>query len=263
MSCVRGLEPWSTDLIITWADEAFLWDALWLPSTGVDQVDFTADLRNLALGSGAAVAIKPAVQLAAVRVDRPDGGAAISAGSVLTGSGLTHFRETLSGASKFFFRRGWSARLTSGSYARVELTQYAAFRACGGVLPPRDFAIDPVNAGTDVRYVSLSDALPTIGISKAKLAVLGMGNANADLEYRVAGRAFNDPLARGEWVDLQAGWTTPSAGNFEANTGEVDLAALSPSASQWLELGFAVRKGAGGDPNSRASFRVLPATVGP
>ena len=100
MGCTKELSAWPATLVITHSDEAFLWEPRWQASTGVGSLDLTADVRNLVLGSGAAVSLKPAVQLAQVRTDRPDAGAAITAGSVITESGATHFRETLSAASR-------------------------------------------------------------------------------------------------------------------------------------------------------------------
>ncbi|HND34727.1 MAG TPA: hypothetical protein PLA94_32210, partial [Myxococcota bacterium] len=52
--------------------DAFLWDPQWYPSTGVATVDFLADVAIIdAVGGGAGVSLKPAMQFAATRIDRP------------------------------------------------------------------------------------------------------------------------------------------------------------------------------------------------
>jgi hypothetical protein len=247
------------DLMITNADEMLTWEEQWQPSVGVSKVDFLADVRNLQAGAGGAVALKPAIQFAEVRTDRPGTGAAITAGAVITASGLTHYTETLSASSQFFFRRGWSYKLTAGSFARVSLLQYTSYRGCGKVFAPRELVMNPTNSTDDVSYFSTTGPFAAVGVDKARYAIIGQDNANAKLEYRVAGRAFNDPKARGAWTNLGAGWTNPAAGDFVHNTGDTSLSGLSLASYQWGELALAVRKQTSGDPNSRCTFQIIPA----
>jgi hypothetical protein len=63
----------------------------WNPSTCVAAVDFTVVLQRPFLGEGAAVALKPALQFASTRTDRPDEAAVISAGNDITAPGVVHF----------------------------------------------------------------------------------------------------------------------------------------------------------------------------
>jgi hypothetical protein len=259
MSCTRELPPLQQDHVLTSQEETLLWEREWNAITGVAKVSLTADVRNLVLGSGAAVALKPAIQMATVRVDRPDPGAAISAGSVITAEGVSHFEETLSGSNKFYFRRGFSLRLTAGSYARVETTLHTAFRACGTIFPAREIPFHPMNSTAAVHYFSLTGRFPLVGVDKAKLAVIGMDNLNTSLQWRAAGRTFIDPTYRGAWVDLMSGWQTPATGDFGVNTGEIDLSGLSLASNHWGELALAVRKDADGSAPSRCIFHVIPA----
>jgi hypothetical protein len=248
------------NLTITNSDDAYVWDDQWHPSIGVPSVDFAADVRNLVLGTSAAVSLKPAIQFAPVRTDRPDAGAAIANGSnITTGDAVTHFEESLSGASKFFFRRGFRYKLTSGSFASAEVLLYTAFRACGRIFRPRDITFNPVNDVNVPSYFSLTGPFAAVGVDVAKMVVIGMGDLNTKLEWRPIGRSFNDPLARGEWTPLGSGWSNPQTANFGANTGELDLTDLTLASFQWMELGLAVRKQADTDANSRCMFKVVPA----
>jgi hypothetical protein len=223
-------------------------------------VDFVADVQRVTLGQNAAVFLKPALQFAAIRVDRPEDGAAITAGSAITAPNVIHFQETLSASSMFFFRRGIGYRLTAGSFVWVEGTLYTAFRSLGHVLPPEELVFNPTNDTSDVCYFPLvgGKALPISQVDSIKYVVIGMGNLSATMEWRPAARAFNDPLARGAWTDLDS-WHNPQAINFAANTGAVALTALSITTKQWLELALAVRKSQTGDSNSRCIFHVIPA----
>lgn len=258
-TCTRDLPPWAFEVMATSGEEMLIWEPSWHPVTGVSVVDFTPDVKNITLGAMAAIAMKPAVQYAAVRTDRPGVGAAISAGSPITANGVTHFEETLSGATQFFFRRGWSYELTAGSFARAEVLLYTSFRSCGHIFPTKEIAFNPTNDTNVPSYFPAAGPFSAVGVDKAKFAVIGMDNLNTDLEWRMAGRAFNDPLARGPWTDLESAWNAPGSGDFSANTGEVDLSGLSLGSNHWMELALAVRKGSGGDPNSRCLFHVIPA----
>ena len=229
----------------------------------LEWIDTIGALGALTLGGGAAVSIKPAIQLATTRIDRPDTGAIISDGSATTDNGLTHYLETLSAGSKAFFRRGVGYRLTAGSFARVQGVLYAAYSSVGLLLPAEEVVFNPTNDTNAVSYFPLGGGRPVAvsGVSKVKLVVFGMGNLTATMDWRLAARAFNDPLARGEWTDLGAGWNTPSTTNFEGNTGELSFTGITLADFQWLELALAVRKTSGGDTNSRCVFHVIPALV--
>ena len=61
MTCTRELTPWPMSLTLTNTDESFLWDPQWYPCIRV-------------LGASAAMSLKPAIQLAQVRTDRPAAG---------------------------------------------------------------------------------------------------------------------------------------------------------------------------------------------
>lgn len=261
MSTVRELSALQFDLNIYSADQAFFWDSTWHASMGVPDIDFTADVRNVVLGSGAAVSLKPALQFAATRTDRPDDGATITAGSAITAASLTHYLETLSAGAKFFFRRGMGFKLTAGSFARAQGVLYTAFRPRGMVLSAEEIVFNPTNDTNAVSYFPLGGGkpIPCNGVDSAKLALFGMGSLTTTMDWRLAARAFNDPLARGTWTDLGAGWNTPQTADFEGNTTDLALSGLSPTTKQWLELALAVRKTSGGDTNSRCIFHVIPA----
>ena len=257
--CTVELPPWRVDVVSLSATNTLIWEPQWHPVTGVGAADFLVDGRNRTLGGGAGIELKPAIQLAAVRTDRPDAGGAISNGSVITANGVTHFRETVSGGAYFWFRRGLSHNLSAGAYARMEVLMYTSFRSCAKMFPAREIVFNPLNPTNAVSYFQLTGPIPTIGVSKAKAAIIIMDNANSDMDCRIAGRAFNDPMARGGWTGLEADWSTPGTGDSAINTNEIDLDGLSLSSYQWFELALAVRKGATEDAPGRAIFHIIPA----
>lgn len=74
LSLIREPSPLAFDLNVYSTEQAFLWDPQWHSCTGVPGIDFTADVRNVTLGAGAAISLKPALQFAQVRTERPDDG---------------------------------------------------------------------------------------------------------------------------------------------------------------------------------------------
>jgi hypothetical protein len=264
MAPIKELPPLPFYLNVTHGNVGYLFpDKAWNPSTGVAAVDFTVDLQRLFVGEGAAVALKPAMQFAPTRTDRPDEAAVISAGNDITAPGPVHFQETLSASTKFFFRGGLGFKLTSGSFARVEGLLYTAFRSLGVCLPTEEILFNPANSTTAVHYFPLGrqKPIPASKVASAKLVVITVGNRDSNTQWRLAARVFNDPVFRGAWTDLENDWHGTPVGNFDVNTGEVSLSSLSVNSYQWLELALAVRKSDPGDPNSRSIFHVLPAQV--
>lgn len=260
-SLMRELQPLPFDICAYSAEQAFLWDNQWVPCMGVADVDFALDARNVVVGAGpAAISLKPAIQFAVARVDRPDDGSLITAGSAVTAAGVTHYNETLSGGGKFFWRRGLGYKLTAGSFARAQGLLYAGFRNQGLILPAEEVVFQPTNDSNQASIFPLGGGRPLLvaRVSKAKLAVVGMGNLTTTMNWQLAARAFNDPLGRGDWTILGSA-STPNQVNFEGNTSEVSFTGITLANFFWLELGLAVFKTSGGDTNSRCVFHVLPA----
>jgi hypothetical protein len=88
MPFLREPPPLAIDVVAYSTEDAFWWDTQWYPSSGVENIDFLADVSHVVLGTSAAISLKPAIQFAATRTDRPvDGGNRISAGTAITTSG--------------------------------------------------------------------------------------------------------------------------------------------------------------------------------
>lgn len=262
MSCTRELAPWSFSLNITSGTASYIWEDAWYPCMGVSTVDFLADVRNISTAGGASVSLLPAIQLAAVRPDRPAAGAGIS-GTAISAVGATHFQATLSAGSYFFFRRGFTYKLTGGTppmFGQADVTLYTSFRACGTVFPSREIVFNPLDTSTDASFFPLTGPIPATGVSAAKLAIVGLDNTSDDLQYAVYARAFNDKMARGSWSTalLDFSSTDPAVGDFEANTGELSFTGLTLSNYQWVELALGVKTTDAGDP-PRVIFHVIPA----
>lgn len=262
MSCTRDLPPWDLNLVITSPTTGYAWENTWNACMGVASVGFLADVRNVSASGGASpgVSLKPAIQLAAVRQDRPSAGAAITAGSAITANGTTQYRETLGGASSFFWRRGFSFKLTGvgATFGYAEVKLYTSFRACGTVFAPKELVFNPFDDNTEASYLPLTGPFSAIGVDKAKLAIVGLANSSSTMQYSLAARAFNDPMARGGWTDILAfANPSPTTGDFEANTGEVPFTGVTLSSFQWAELALGVKSTAAATP-PRVILHVVP-----
>lgn len=258
MSFVREPPPLSFEVTALSSEEMVMWEPRWDTTTGVTSVNLLLDVQTITLGTAAGIEVKPALQLASVRTDRPSAGGAISTGSWATAAGRTQYAHTLSAITdRFFFRRGVAYKLTAGSVARAQGLLHGSWQNRGLVLAPDEFMVQPNNDSTAFSVFPLGGGkpAPAIGVDKAKSIVIGMGNANTDLEWQLAARVFNDPLARGDWSLIEAGgWRATSTTNFEVNTDEQAFTGLTISGFQWIETGIAVRKGSANDPNSRCQF---------
>lgn len=261
MAIVQTPPPFAFEVVAYSTEQAYVWSPQWHAVTGVADIDLLTDVRNVVLGASAGISIKPALQFAPTRTDRPGGGALITAGSAITAASLTHYLETISASDQFFFRWGVGYKLTAGSFARAQGLLYPAFRSKGLILPAEEIVFNPTNDTNAVSYFPLGGGrpLPTNGVDSAKVVVFGMGNLTTTMDIRLAARVFDDPLARGAWTDLGSGWHTPDTQEFEANPGNISLSSLSPTTKHYLELAFAVRKTSGGDTNSRCIFHIIPA----
>ena len=204
--------------------------------------------------------LEPAIQLAAVRQDRPSAGAFIAAGSAITANGTTHYQETLGGGSYFFWRRGFSFKLTGvgATFGYAEVKLYTSFRSCGTVFSAKELVFNPFDDNTEASYLPLTGPFSAIGVDKAKLAIVGLANTSSTMQYSLAARAFNDPMARGGWTDILAfANPSPTTGDFEANTGEQAFTGITLANYQWAELALGVKTTSAGTP-PRVIFHVIP-----
>lgn len=253
----RELPPLTFDVTLLSTSLAFVWSQKWTPMIGVSTIDFALDVRAVMAGGGA-VSLKPSLQYAALRTDRPDEGALITSGSGVTANGVTHYQESASVAAKTWWRHGVGFQLTSGTFSRAQGILYAALRQRGVLLPPDEIVFQPTNDTAAVSYFPLGGGVPmaTSGVDLARATVILLDNLNNTCEWRLVGRAFNDPLARGSWVSLMSGWQATTTGDTGAPPADISLSGLSLTGAQWFELGFAVRKTVDGSANSRCIFHV-------
>lgn len=257
---LRDLGALPFDITLYSTDLAYIWRPSWQANVGITALDLTMDVRNIQLGTSAAVSLKPAIQFAPTRTDRPDDGALITDGSVRSTNGITHYQEMLASPTKLFVRDGIGFQLTSGSFARLQGTLYTSFLSLGLVLPAEEFLVQPTNQTTDKIVYPLGGGKPLLAtrVDKARLVVFGYGNLTTTMKWQLCCRFFNDPRERGDWtlIDMPR---TPTTVDFEANTGDVGFGSISQSSFRWLELGVAVWKNLANDANSRCTFHVIPA----
>lgn len=238
----------------------------WLPRLFCGTWDFNLDVRALETGSGATLSVKPALQHAPVRGERPDQPAVIGAGNAATSAGILHYVESPASLEyKGLFRFGigyWLSALGSVPFGRAEVILTASWRPLGKLLPAEEVVVNPTNDSTEWSIFPLNRGkpIPARSLDLANAIVIGQGNLTSTMEYWLYVRAFNDPMARGDWTSMALGSNgpqTPSVGNFEVNLGNVAFpAGISLSSYQWVELALGVRRASGN--NSRCIFHVLP-----
>jgi len=258
---IRDLGGLPFDITLYSTDLAYVWRPQWQANVGVPAMDLTMDVRNIQLGANAAVSLKPALQFAPTRTDRPEDGAPVT-GTARTTNGISHYQAALASPSKLFVRDGIGFQLTAGSFARIQGTLHTAFRSLGLVLPAEEITVQPTNDSTAKNVYPLGGGRPLLAtrVDKARLVVFGYGNLTTSMNWQLCCRFFNDPLARGDWtlIDMSR---NPQTTDFEANTSDVAFSNITTTDFHWLELGLAVWKGQGGDPNSRCVFHVIPAVI--
>ena len=253
----RELPPLYFEVPIIGSSLAYVWSPKWTPVIGVSSVDLTLDVRAIMVGGGN-VSLKPAIQFAPARTDRPDEGALITAGSGITANGLVHYLETIAAPTKTWMRTGVGYLLTSGTISRAQGVLYGAVRQRGELLPAEEVVFQPTNDTAVPSIFPLGGGVPiaTAGVELARATVILLDNLNNTCEWRLVGRAFSDPLARGAWVNLMSGWQATGSGDSTGSPSDISLSGLSLSGAQWFELGFAARKATDGSANSRCIFHV-------
>jgi hypothetical protein len=263
MSCTRELPPWSFDLNILSSTAGYVWDPQWYPSTGVSSIDFLADARSVTAvgGAGPGVSLLPTLQFAGVRTDRPDAGSGLSTGSPIVAAGLTHYQEPVTSTDKFWFRRGFSFKLTGvgALFGTASVVLHTSYRSCGRVFPTRQVVVNPFLDAAEASWWPITGLFPLAGVDKAKAAIVGIDNNSSVLRWALGFRAFNDPMDRGVWTPLTTfAQPSPTTGSFEVNTNEVGFTGITLSNFQWGELAIGAKSNSGSIA-ARLIFHAIPA----
>jgi hypothetical protein len=261
VNCSFEMPPWAFDIHAVSPEWSYSMEPRWSPVTGIDKLNFLLDVRNRFLAGTSGIEVIPAYELAAVRTDRPDVPNRVG-GTAANDVGLSNYVQTIGGGAYLYVRRGVAWRLTGmgATFARAEGLLYTSGRLCGKTFPGREVIFNPTNDKNLVSIFPLTKPFPSVGVSKAKLGVVGLDNTTTTMQYRLAARAFNDFMARGVWTLLESDWPqAPGTGDFIRNTTEVDFTGITLGNFYWVELALAVRKTADIDTNSRVIFHVIPA----
>jgi hypothetical protein len=145
--CVVTLPRMRQTLTVSSTTAVFFPGTTWRPVTGTTDLDF--DQNILSLDGGAEC--KPGLQLAVARTDKPNAGAAITAGSYVSAVGtFQQYRESASFASAAFVRFGTMARLAAGQSGQsvIVLETDISLNVCGGVLGAKQVDVHPFMNGT-------------------------------------------------------------------------------------------------------------------
>lgn len=260
MSCIRTPNRLRRSLLLTSTTETFFPTSEWMPLTGLTAVDFLLNLMS-AIGPGE---VKPGVQIARTRTDKPDPGQAIAAGNFVDTVGLHHFREVPDLAHGAFVRFGFVGRLRRGARGQstVEVEMDVAAKLCGEVLGTKTVEVQPFAIGPDeddAVIVPITDWSPTVGVDRLKAVFVLLDNHNDALAYRLVVRGALDRMAPDPWVSVEGkAWTHAAVGSSERNTGEQAVPVAARFADRSLfQLGLAYRRKQGSQRNPRCIIHAL------
>jgi hypothetical protein len=258
MSCVRTPHRLRRSLVLSSPEELFFPASEWMPATGITQLDLLLNLASLA-GQGE---VKPGVQRARARTDKPEPGEAIEAGAYVDTIGLHHFRESWVFSDAAFVRFGFMGRLPNGSCGQsaAEVEMDVAVKLCGEVLGTKTVEIQPFVADKDQpAIVPITDWSPTIGVESVKAVFVLLDNQQDALEYQLVVRTAKDRMEPDAWVLVEGkSWSCPPAGNSERNTGELRVPAEARFEQRSLfQLGLAWRKRSGAQGSPRCLVHTL------
>lgn len=237
MGCSKSMPTRSATLRTTNTTAIFTPTSGWRSAIGLTGLDFNLNVMTVS-GNGS---VKPAIQYAAVRTNKPDAASAISGGTYQTSTGFTHYRETIGSNSKLLYRTGFMAKNTSGTnQAEVQAEMQVAEQRCAQQFTPVQVeALPSVNTNQEV--IAISGWFPTLGADKAKAAFVVTNNNGTNMDYQLMMRSCNDPSAPNSWVSAEASATNPAAGNSERNTGDLSIpAGISAASNQFLQFGLGI-----------------------
>ncbi len=258
MTCIQTPPRLRRSLVLTGHDPTFFPASDWMVATGISAVDFLLDLQSL-VGYGE---IKPGIQAAKARTDKPEPGAPIRAGGFEHTKKLHQFREVPDLSAAAFVRFGFVGRIRTDSCGQsaVEAQMDVAVRSCGEVLGTRTVEIQPFSAAEgQPAVVPLTDWSPTVGVGGLKTVFVVIDNQEQALEYQLVVRTAKDRMAPGPWASVEGKrWHNPGPGNSEHNTGELAIpkAAAFDEASAF-QLGIAYRKAKGSKVSPRCVLHTL------
>jgi hypothetical protein len=257
MSCVRTPNRLRRSLVIARPVETFFPASEWMPMTGVTAVDFLLKLVSTTGGGE----VKPGLQIARTRTDKPDPGRAITDGRFVDAVDLHHYREEPGLSDGAFLRFGFVGHLRSAARGQcaVELEMDVAVKMCGEVLGTKTVEVQPFAGGDDdVAVAPITDWSPTVGVHRLKAVFVLLDNHNDALEYQLVARAACDRMAPDGWVAVEEDFSNAPRGNSERTTGELPV----PDAARFVDrsvyqLGLEYRRRAGSERGPRCIVHTL------
>ena len=189
----------------------------WTPVTGVDTVRLMWSIRALSGG----MSVEPVIQYAKIRTDRPGDWSTISGATALTANGdatLDIDSSTLS-QQMFFFRVGLQYT-NNGGNGHGDCRLGVSYHCVGETVARKTLELESVSSGT--RYQPITEVLPTVGISKAKLAFLLTGGAAMGIGLAYRTFTADDEEGSG-WTNLGSMVSPTSYAYFEGMINDVAM----------------------------------------
>lgn len=205
----------------------------WVPCTGMDTVRALLRFRALTNQFQA----RPAIQLAAVRTDKPDAWTLLDA---MRSADKYTDDLAVSTGGKMYARFGAAYNLSTGStLGEADVGLDLVYRLCGTMVGT--VTLQLVAPDTSTYYVPVTGFLPAHQFAKFKSAVV-VSSASNGFKHKLTYRA-----ATIDQETITVAWGTDSldafvTGDTERNTGELTLptsGGASIADKMWIQIGLA------------------------
>lgn len=230
MSCVRITPPVQLRLVSVNSSDSHVWYTDWMPAIAMDDATITMKFWS----KSGNLRVAPAVQVAAVRTDKPDDSPTTIDTLKTTADEYFYTAATVDidglTAGKTFVRFGVVYNSSSG-LGEGDVTLQVAYRQCGSLTTPWSGHL--IAYTNNAHYIPISGWLPALGVDAIEATrSLGslVGSLNFVLTYRTA---LATPDLPGEWGGTTLGGTVSA--NGESITGEVSVGVTD---KMWIQFGL-------------------------
>lgn len=231
MSCVETTTEARATVWAMSTTEVPHWLTEWMPAIGMDDATAVMKVSNVAGG----VALRPVVQVAEVRPDKPSAAAAIGTSKTTNDDfffSASDFSLAAKTAGNTYVRFGVMVKISSApGMGQADVCLQLALRQCGALLAPATAHL--VATSATKQYLPITGFLPVLGVSKVELTAIVsslLGGLEGMLTFRLASTSPEDPEA---WDDTGIGSVFDADG--ESNDGEQTYTATG---AMWVQFGF-------------------------
>jgi hypothetical protein len=254
------LEGGTAELSAYGTSPRYFWLTDWGLAMGTTEADAVMKLAAVT-GNGEG---KPCRQFAAVRPEGAEDPEVWVDGAYSNSETFVHFHDALTVSSFMLVRYGLAFKNSTGTGlgAATGACRYSVAR-CGRTFGAASFELNTSMLTSDTGQqlvVPIGDFQPAVGLDKVMAGLVIGDNASTYLETMLMIRTAIDRRGPNSWVEVEAAWHNPAAGNSERNTTALTIPAGANLTDNFLvQLGLGLRKKASAAGNPRATIQVVGA----